>query len=142
MTVTDTAAWRDCRFCGVKIQPAPTGTYWIDVEGWDSCMGTEDSHDPVRPAAGCRVHDEILPWIDKDGNLNVHEGDLVLDEGEMCLVEHIKVDVAFVDDTPWIHVDLRDPRGVDTGLPVAHHDISSASLVAVRRYITKETDHA
>jgi len=48
MTATDTTAWRDCR-CGAKIEPAPSGTYWVDVEGWDSCIGTDDSHEPDEP---------------------------------------------------------------------------------------------
>lgn len=46
MTATDTTTWRDCR-CGVRIQPAPSGTYWVDTEGWDTCTGTGDSHQPA-----------------------------------------------------------------------------------------------
>jgi hypothetical protein len=132
MTATTVDTWETCRFCLAKIQPAnPDATYWIDIEGYDQCMGTEDFH---APRSICRVVDQILQWTNEDGTLNIHAGDLILDQGEMCAVEQIYVET-LGDGSLWLHVDLRDPRGTETGLPVAAHEFSGAGLVAVRRYV-------
>jgi hypothetical protein len=98
-----------------------------------SCHATGDEH---APAVECRVVDTITPWTDKDGRLLVHEGDLILDQGEMCAVQDIDVE-QLANGHLWIHMSLRDPRGVGTGLPVSGHEFSADGLVAVRRYITE-----
>jgi hypothetical protein len=133
MTATDARSVTHCRRCDTPIRPAGSG--WIDERGWDTCKGADAFH---RAAAVCRVVDEILPWADKDGNLNIHEGDLVLDEGAMCAVEGIDIEV-LDDDSLCLHVSLRDPRRVNTGLPVYASEFAGGSLTAVRRYITEET---
>jgi hypothetical protein len=50
VTATDATMWRGCR-CGAKIEPAPSGAYWVDSEGWDTCIGAEDSHEPAENPA-------------------------------------------------------------------------------------------
>lgn len=126
MTVTAVETWQTCRFCDAKIQPAnPAQTYWVDVEGWDQCIGTEDSH---APRSVCRVVDQITEWVDKDGSLNVHEGDLVLHDYHLEVVERIfysppenmrvRVEFASRNTARWFH---------------------PADLIAVRRYLTEET---
>lgn len=135
MTVTDTSTWRACRHCGTPIRPSALSSCWIDQRDYDTCDITGDSHEP---ATVCRVVDQILSWVDNDGELNVSAGDLILDQGEMCAVEGIDIETLH-DGSLWLHVGLRDPRRVDTGLPVSVHEFAGSGLVAVRRYLIEET---
>lgn len=136
MTTTDTRSATRCRHCDAPLHLSDLSTtpVWVDGQGWDSC---EDTYKPHEPIPLCRVHDEILPWVDKDRNLNIREGDLILDEGAMCAVEAIDIEV-LDDKSLRLHVSLRDPRRVNTGLPVYASEFAGDSLTAVRRYVTEE----
>lgn len=129
MATTVMETWQDCRFCSVKIQPAnPAQTYWVDVEGWAQCMGTEDFH---APRSVCHIVDQITEWTDKDGKLLVHEGDLILRDYRFELVERIYFDPA---ENLVVRVELAGHRVAMNAQP--------ADLVAVRRYIIEETNNA
>lgn len=68
--LTDAAGQMRCAHCGVPIQRAPGGTFWIDRrDGWDSCADTDRSHEP---AADCQAVEQIAFWY------QVTDGDLVL----------------------------------------------------------------
>ena len=76
----------------------------------------------------CRVVDTITTWTDRDGNLNIYEGDLVLRDGRLELVEAIHFTLA-------THIMVR--------VELASHNAAvfaqPADLVAVRRYLVMGT---
>lgn len=135
MTATDTKPATQCRRCNAPIRPSDLcidprtmSTVWVDEAGWDSCEGTADSH---QPAAVCRVHDEIVLWVDKDGRLNIREGDLILRDYRLELVERLYYKPA---DNILVRYELAGHNAASWAQP--------SDLVAVRRYIAEETDHA
>ncbi|MFB4306970.1 hypothetical protein [Actinomadura sp. GTD37] len=73
----------------------------------------------------CEVVDLIVPWTDKDGRLNIREGDLVVEDGHFEKVSRLHWDTEF---NHRVHVRYDGPY--ETAHP-KHPD----SLVAVRRYI-------
>jgi hypothetical protein len=125
VTATDTSTWQACRHCGALIRPSALGAHWIDADNYDHCEDTGNSHEP---ASVCRVVDQILHWVDKDGQLNIAEGDLVLYNYKLELVEQIHYTLS-------THIRVRvEFAGRNTAVFADPHD-----LVAVRRYITEET---
>lgn len=121
MAATNTEPVTRCRRCGVPIRPSPLANFWIDEHDYDSCYGGWDSHEPATVA---RVVDQITEWTDKDGNLNIRAGDLILRDYRFELVDRIRYDPA---ENLVVRVEL-----------AGHHaamNVQPADLVAVRRYI-------
>lgn len=127
MTATDTRSATRCRRCGtpLHLSDLTTAPLWVDEQGWDSC---EDTYEPHEPIPLCRVHDEILPWVDKDGNLNIREGDLILRDYQIELVDRIYYDPA---ENILVRVELAGHNAATWAQP--------NDLVAVRRYLIEET---
>lgn len=73
----------------------------------------------------CEVVDQIIEWTDKDGRLQIHEGDLILDGGKLEQVARIGFTSDVYRDRVAYKLD-----GVE-GVSLAGVD----ELVAVRRYI-------
>lgn len=125
------ATGTSCRRCGVTIRPSDLCTdprtmeaVWIDQDGWDHCDGTSDSHEP---ASACQVHDEIVEWTTADGRLKVREGDLILREGRLELIE-------------WLHFEPTENLMVRVGLAgrCVGMYVQPDELVAVRSYLVEE----
>jgi hypothetical protein len=123
MTATGTKPVTRCRRCETPIRPAGSG--WIDCDGWENCDGTDDPHQPF---AVCRVVDLITQWTDKDGELRVREGDLILRDYRLELIERLYYD-------PIENIMIR----VELAGHSACMFVQPADFVAVRRYITEET---
>lgn len=70
----------------------------------------------------CEVVDQIIPWTDADGRLNIEVGDLVLDGGDFKQIDYVALDGKTL-----VGYSFDGHLGVD----FANQD----DLVAVRRYI-------
>lgn len=134
MTVLDdgTLVFKICRHCNTSLWQADSDTeyIWIDAEDGELCAGTSRRHEPTpAPPAKprCRVVDQITAWTDPDGNLLIHEGDLVLRDCRMELVDRIAYDPAkdirvHVEFAGWNTIAMFDPT----------------DPIAVRRHLIEE----
>lgn len=78
-------------------------------------------------AAGDADRADLIRWT-TGGESNIHPGDQILDQGEMCTVKGVYVE-SLDDGSYWMHVELRDPRRADGRSFV--HEYSGSDLVAV-----------
>lgn len=117
-----TTKTRTCQECTVDIDVTDTGTLALHtrehkVLGEVHCTGSGKSSVPP-----CEVVDQIVSWTDKDGRLNIHEGDLILDGSSLELIAEIELGL-----DGGAHYML---EGRDRSFSAAGDE-----LVAVRRYV-------
>lgn len=75
----------------------------------------------------CDVVDLILEWTDKDGNLQVESGDLIVHYGSFEQLATVEI---VADDPTFVRYTLAGLTGAEF--------VGVDELVAVRRYITTE----